>query len=332
MLYHRTSPERYRNPPAWCSSPGQYRVDKILPSPLQVVLSPVRIPTFGPCLRTVLMGGRDRPIGIPSLLGKLARMTGKGAWRRRGRAGNVEERLGHAHRDSGRSWKTSRARGGGVPTRDVSPPRRFAASQKHMSRGAGFRDCGSCSPHRLTNKLSLPCFGAWCRGAAFRQQSSIQFPVAAHGAGCQAMSLEVLWALGGLRRRSGVRWWCWVWRSARVRRRGLGGLANPISDWTASGRDRMMSGLKPTQASAVFGPTSSWKERRDTRKLLYSLGSAVRKRRCAGRCSRHGLPSQPSPGVGQACSCRQIPTKIREMPRRARVDVFLVQPSRTSTR
>lgn len=53
MLYHRTSPERYMNPPAWCSSPGQYRVDEILPSlPSPGGAESSRVPSFGPCLRT----------------------------------------------------------------------------------------------------------------------------------------------------------------------------------------------------------------------------------------------------------------------------------------
>lgn len=79
------------------------------------------------------------------------------------------------------------------------------------------------------------------------------------------------------------------------RRRGL---AKPISDWTASGRDKMMSGLKPAQASAVFGPTSSWKERRDTRKLptalKVSLGFASREK--IARWVLQRLPSQPKSG------------------------------------
>jgi len=162
-----------------------------------------------------------------------------------------------------------------APTRDVSPRRRVTAGQKHMSRRAGFRDCGAAH-HRLTNNCHCHASALGVEGQHLDSNHLIssRLPPTVPGA------KPCVWrcaGVGGLRRRSGVRWWCWVWRRATVD-------AKPISDWTASGRDRMMSGLKPAQASAVFGPASSWKKRRDTRKV--PAGLCVEGERPRAACCR----------------------------------------------
>lgn len=134
------------------------------------------------------------------------------------------------------------------------------------------------------------------------------------------MSLGVLWALGGLRRRSGVRWWCWVWT------RGGGRRATAEVCQTHLRLDCQRTRQDDVRAQA--GPSLSVFPRRHCRR------DAIRENYCthslAGLCVEgKGSRRNPSPtGVGQACSCRQIPTQIREMPRRPRVDVFLVQHSR----